>query len=54
MASRYVFPQALKELRIIFSQTGEASAPIKYVKTEIRIPKDAIYLKILKKLGFVN
>ncbi|VVT51707.1 uncharacterized protein SAPINGB_P003186 [Magnusiomyces paraingens] len=29
MSSKYVFPRALKELRFHFSQTGEASAPLK-------------------------
>lgn len=29
MSARFVFPKALKELRFHFSQTGEASVPLR-------------------------
>lgn len=31
MAAKYAFPRALKELRFHFSQTGEASVPLRLV-----------------------
>lgn len=32
MSAKYVFPKALKELRFHFSQTGEASVPLRLVR----------------------
>ncbi|KAF5096563.1 hypothetical protein D0Z00_002747 [Geotrichum galactomycetum] len=34
MSARFVFPKALKELRFHFSQTGEASVPLRQFLTK--------------------